>query len=82
VNHLQWAASGLSYWRDGAAEVDSFVTRGDSVWAIEVQSGRGSRVSGLAAFRRRYPEVQRWIVGSTGVPLEEIVSADPERWFR
>ncbi len=39
----------VTYWRDGAHEVDFVVTHGKHIWAIEVKSGQPGRLSGLAA---------------------------------
>ena len=36
---------------------------------------------GLAAFRKRYPGAAPWIVGDTGVPLEEFFARPAEHWF-
>jgi len=81
LNHLQGAPWSVTYWRDGTAEVDYVVSRGARTWAIEVKSGRGGRVSGLSAFRARYPKSSSWIVGTGGIPLEEYFEGSPERWF-
>ncbi|MBM3977211.1 MAG: ATP-binding protein [Planctomycetes bacterium] len=80
-NHLQGAPWHIAYWREGDAEVDYVVSRGSRTWALEVKSGRGGRTSGLAAFARRYPRAATWIVGSTGIPLDEFFAESPERWF-
>jgi len=81
LNHLQGTAWSVAYWRDGPAEVDYVVSRGARQWAIEVKSGRGGRVSGLSAFRERYPKASSWNVGTSGIPLEEFFAESPERWF-
>lgn len=81
LNHLQGPQWSVTYWRDGPAEVDYVVSRGAHTWAIEVKSGRGGRVSGLSAFRERYPKASSWIVGTGGIPLEEFFGGNPERWF-
>lgn len=47
---------GVTWWREGDAEVDFVVTRGSLVWAVEVKSGRSGRISGLRAFQREYPK--------------------------
>ena len=76
---LEWS---VTYWRDGHAEVDFVVQRGSRVWAIEVKSGRPRTASGLAAFRRRYPSAEPWILGGDGLPLEEYFSRPATAWFR
>lgn len=81
LNHLQGSPWTVTYWRDGPAEVDYVVSRGSKIWAIEVKSGRGGRTSGLSAFLARYPKASSWIVGASGVPLDEFLRESPERWF-
>lgn len=72
---------GVTYWRDGPAEVDFVVTHGKRIWAIEVKSGRPGRLSGLAAFRKRYPKAEVWLVGADGVPLPDFFARPPVEWF-
>jgi hypothetical protein len=45
----------VTYWRDAIEEVDFVVSHGTQDWAVEVKSGRGEKVNGMRAFRRRYP---------------------------
>jgi predicted AAA+ superfamily ATPase len=72
---------GVAYWRDGSEEVDFVVTHGKRAWAIEVKSGRPGRLSGLAAFRKRYPKAPALLVGGEGVPLAEFFSRPATEWF-
>ena len=67
----------VTYWREGNKEVDFVVTQGREVWALEVKSGRPGRLSGLAAFRARYPRSQALLVGSDGIPLEDFFARSP-----
>ena len=55
LNGLPSAAFSVSYWRMDREEVDFVVARGNTLWAVEVKSGRGQKVSGLHRFRQRYP---------------------------
>jgi len=72
---------GVTYWRDGHQEVDFVVTHGKRIWAIEVKSGRSGRLSGIAAFRKRYPKAQALLVGGEGVPLAELFGRPAVDWF-
>jgi predicted AAA+ superfamily ATPase len=72
---------GVTYWRDGPEEVDFVVSHGKRVWAIEVKSGRPGRLSGLAAFRKRYPKAQALLVGGEGIPLTEFFSRQAADWL-
>jgi predicted AAA+ superfamily ATPase len=73
---------GVTYWRDGAEEVDFVVTHGKRIWAIEVKSGRAGKLAGLTAFLKRYPKAQSWLVGGGGVPLTEFFSRPATDWFK
>jgi predicted AAA+ superfamily ATPase len=61
----------LHYWRDGALEVDFVLAEGPRLHAIEVKSGRPGKISGLAAFKKKYPQATPFLIGSGGTPLEE-----------
>lgn len=81
VNHLQAPGWHVSYWRKGRDEVDFVVSHGARVWAVEVKSGRGHKATGLTAFRVQYPRAKSWLIGDTGLPLEELLAQPVERWF-
>ena len=55
LNGLHGSAWAVTYGRDAIEEVDFVVSQGKQDWALEVKSGRGDKVSGLVAFRKRYP---------------------------
>jgi len=77
LNHLSEPIWQVTYWRVGDQEVDFVVTQGREVWALEVKSGRPGRLSGLAAFRARYPRAQALLVGGDGIPLEDFFARSP-----
>jgi predicted AAA+ superfamily ATPase len=76
------AEFGVTYWRDGAEEVDFVVTHGKRIWAIEVKSGRSGKLAGLTAFSKRYPKAQSWLIGGGGVPLAEFFNRPATDWFK
>ena len=82
LNGLQGPAWSVTYWRDGAAEVDFVVSHGAEDWAVEVKSGRGGKVSGMLAFRQRYSKAKAWLVGPTGIKLEEFFARPAAWWFQ
>ena len=61
--------------------MDFVVSRGARSWALEVKSGRGGKAGGLAAFRKRYPKANAWLIGESGVPLAEFFARPAEHWF-
>lgn len=58
------------YWREGNAEVDFVLRRGDRAVGLEVKSGRKRDPSGAAAFAKAWPNAKLLAVGSSGLPLE------------
>jgi hypothetical protein len=81
LNGLPAADFGVTYWRDGDHEVDFVITRGTKIWAIEVKSGRPGQLSGVGAFKQRYPKANVWLVGGGGVNLEEFFLRPATDWF-
>lgn len=71
----------VTYWRKGNHEVDYVIARGADIRAIEVKSGAGKKLSGLASFRSQYPEAKSLIVGGPGIPLEEFFIKDTAQWL-
>lgn len=82
LNGLQGPDWSVTYWRDGDAEVDFVVAHGTRVWALEVKSGRPGKISGLQAFRKRYPAAKAWLIGANGIALEEFFSQPATFWLR
>jgi uncharacterized protein len=60
------------YWREGNAEVDFVLRRGDRALGIEVKSGRRRDPSGAAAFARAFPGARLLAVGTGGLPLDRL----------
>lgn len=82
LNGLQGPDWSVTYWRDGDKEVDFVVAHGVQIWALEVKSGRSGKLSGIEAFRRRYPKAKPWLLGGGGLPLEEFFSRPARDWFQ
>jgi len=61
----------LHYWRDGMLEADFVLADGPELFGIEVKSGRPDKLSGLAAFKKKYPKASLLLIGSSGIPLED-----------
>lgn len=82
LNSLSGTDFQLSYWREGDWEVDFVITRGNSIWAIEVKSGRTGKMMGLTKFRIKYPDASALLIGGSGIPLESFFQESPEVWLR
>ena len=81
LNGLSPSAFSIAYWRKEGEEVDFVVERGTTLWAVEVKSGRGQKVSGLHRFHRHYPQSRMLIVGAGGMPLSTFFETPPEALF-
>jgi predicted AAA+ superfamily ATPase len=64
-------STSVHYWRDGSIEADFVICDGLNLIAIEVKSGRPDKISGLAAFKKKYPKSSPIIIGSGGISLED-----------
>jgi hypothetical protein len=71
----------ISYWRDGNFEVDFVISRSSNVFAVEVKSGRGDKMSGMRKFRERYPGCRMLVVGGEGIPLERFFIEPAQSWL-
>lgn len=68
----------LYYWREGTDEVDFvIVNRGECI-AIEVKSGRRGMNSGLPKFVKAFHPKRSFVVGTSGVSLEDFLKSDLE----
>ena len=75
----------LMYWRDERRnECDYVLSKGQSLVAIEVKSGKADNTSGFEKFKRLYSEriAHAFIVGPEGLPLEDFFALDLNRLFR
>jgi len=64
-------STSVQYWRDGSIEADFVICDGLNLIAIEVKSGRPDKISGLAAFKKKYPKSSSRIIGCGGISLED-----------
>lgn len=64
----------VRWWREGNAEVDFVLSKGDALIAIEVKSGRVKNVGGLTEFLSRYPGAQPIVVGDANSSLERFLA--------
>jgi predicted AAA+ superfamily ATPase len=73
----------VCYFRDGDREVDFIVTFGAKLLGIEVKSGgSGKTTDGLAVFKEKFPSAQTLLVGASGLPVEDFLTADVKDVFR
>ena len=66
----------LYYWRESDDEVDFIIANGGKSVAIEVKSGRRGMNSGLPKFVKAFQPKLSFVVGTSGVSLEDFLSSD------
>ena len=71
LNQLQGLPFELYYWRQKSSEVDYVLHTSESTWAIEVKSSRMKNPHGMRRFLELYPKAKPFIIGGSGMPLEE-----------
>ncbi|HVA66254.1 MAG TPA: ATP-binding protein [Elusimicrobiota bacterium] len=81
LNGLDRVTHQVLYWRDGNDEVDFVIKTPRKFWAVEVKSGRDKPGQGLSAFLRQHPQAQPFIIGPSGMPLEEFFMKEPAAIF-
>lgn len=62
------------WWRDRDQEVDFVISKGNSLTAIEVKSGRVKNLGGSLEFKKRYPNAFSLVIGSSNFRLEDFLS--------
>ncbi len=66
----------LEYWRHRSYEVDFILSYGKELIAIEVKSGsKKSSLSGLKEFKKQYPSAKVYIIGTSGIPIDEFLNS-------
>ena len=83
ANGIRGRSLELSYWSSRNREVDFVLSRGDTVIAIEVKSGRKKMsLPGIEAFSKEFPVKKKLLLGSHGIPLEEFFCVPAEEWLK
>jgi predicted AAA+ superfamily ATPase len=81
-NGIQGKNIELLYWAAGNQEVDYVLSRGKTLVALEVKSGRRGRgLPGMAAFSDKFKVKRKLLVGASGIPLEEFLLTPAEVWL-
>lgn len=82
INAEATGSGAVSYWRDGAQEVDFVVKAGRRLTAIEVKSGRTpGRHAGTAAFVKAFKPQHSLLVGGDGLGVDEFLSRPVSAWM-
>ena len=83
LNTAADAGLNVSWWRDGAAELDFVLHAGTSILGIEVKSVFSAPPRGLAAFKAHFPTARTLVVGagSGAIPLDAFLCRPAAEWL-
>jgi len=81
LNHSIDGQFDLYYWRHSNHEVDFVLQKGEKVIGLEVKSGIQKNTGGMQAFNRKFQPHKMLLIGSGGIPLDDILKTDPHDLF-
>jgi len=81
LNSMPRMNTEVYYWRKTGAEVDFVVQTPETTWAIEVKSSKMRPARGLGKFLSEKKNSRPFIVGGSGMQLEEFFATDPNELF-
>ena len=82
MNGLRGENIELFYWSSRNREVDFVLSRGKSLVALEVKSGRRKvTLPGIEAFSKEFRVEKKLLVGAQGIPVEEFLLTPPPKWL-
>lgn len=81
LNSMPRMNTEVYYWRKTGAEVDFVVQTPETTWAIEVKSSKMRPSRGLGKFLSEKKNSRPFIVGGSGMQLEEFFATDPNELF-
>jgi hypothetical protein len=81
LNYARQENYQLHYWREGNEEVDFVLTHRGKTLALEVKSGAARSLSGMEFFRRQFQPDKMLLIGSTGLPWQELLRMNPVDLF-
>ncbi|MDR0973147.1 MAG: ATP-binding protein [Prevotellaceae bacterium] len=81
LNHSISERYNVYYWREGNYEVDYILQRGDQIIGLEVKSGDSAGHAGMKIFNERFRPAKMLLVGTGGIPYEELLKINPKDIF-
>lgn len=82
ANGVRGKAPELFYWAGRNREVDFVLSRGGSLAAIEVKTGRSkASLPGVEAFSKEFKVKRKVLVGKQGISFKEFLLAPLETWL-
>ena len=71
----------VAYWRERNHEVDFILSRGKTLTALEVKSGRRREsLAGIDAFAAQFRPQRKLLVGGQGISVAEFLSKPVLHW--
>lgn len=67
----------VHYWRESNDEVDFILQYRGNVVALEVKSGAKTRLSGMEAYKRKFPQCKTYLIGANGMPVAQFLQLNP-----
>lgn len=82
VNGSREGGYRVYYWNEGNCEVDFLIVKGKKIVLIEVKSGKKKeRIPGLEKFSERFKVHKKLLIGSQGIPFDQFLLTEPQKWF-
>ena len=82
INGLRGENIEVFYWSSRNREVDFVLSRGKSLVALEVKSGRRKvTLPGIEAFSTEFQVTKKLLVGAQGIPVADFLLTPPPRWL-
>jgi predicted AAA+ superfamily ATPase len=73
----------LFYWSSRNREVDFVLSRGETLAAIEVKSGRRKvALPGMDTFSKEFTVKRKLLIGAQGIPIKDFLLTSPSEWLR
>ena len=81
MNHSISDRYNLYYWHEGNFEVDFVLEKGGKVVGLEVKSGAHADKEGMGVFAEKFQPDKVLLVGTGGIPYDELLKISPKELF-
>ena len=82
LNKIKGKGIELFYWAGNNREVDFVISKGKTIIAVEVKSGRKKvNLPGIELFSKEFKVKKKLLVGAGGIPLKEFLTVPVETFF-
>jgi len=82
LNKIKGKGMELFYWAGNNREVDFVISKGKTIIAVEVKSGRKkTNLPGIEFFSKEFKVKKKLLVGAGGIPIKEFLTVPIETFF-